>query len=399
MSDEKKVVENTNEKDVLGRIEQASKNVADRIEVISKENDELKGRVKYLEDNKSMDRKEGVKPISFSRLFGGLVSGNMDGYEREIKQEGDKLAREMGIAATADGGALVPSQYLPQEFIEQLRAQIVTAKLGARVLDGLTGSPVLIPKVAGGATVYWVGENGSKTPSDLTMDQLSLTPHEAACLTKVSNRLMQLSNPSIDTLLANDMGAAIARAVDSVALLGTGLNNQPTGLLNWDSIGTYTLTNDAGSGATPIAADVADMVYTLEVANGAQGSVGWASNPRFFNTLAKLRAGAEAADTTAGPFLYRDELKGGMLEGFPIAKSSQIPINIVKGGSGATSSYAFLGNWNDLMVAYWGGVEFRVSKDAGDAFQYNQTWIRASILVDVAVRNEGSFVVVDGVLA
>tara|TARA_R110000824_G_scaffold174733_1_gene352880 strand:- start:1231 stop:1404 length:174 start_codon:yes stop_codon:yes gene_type:complete len=49
------------------------------------------------------------------------------------------------------------------------------------------------------------------------------------------------------------------------------------------------------------------------------------------------------------------------------------------------------GNWNDLMVARWGGLRLAASTDGDNAFSLDQTHIRATLRADVAVRQAKSF--------
>ena len=115
---------------------------------------------------------------------------------------------------------------------EMLYDRAVCIALGATVLDNLTGSPVEIPKQTGGATAYWPGENAAITGSDLTLDQLSLSPKAVGCLVKLSNRLIQLSNPSAEVMVRRDIATALALAIDLKALRGDGTSNTPTGIAN-----------------------------------------------------------------------------------------------------------------------------------------------------------------------
>ena len=62
------------------------------------------------------------------------------------------------------GGSFVPPQYVA-ELIEFLRPQLVTQRLGVRMLTGLVTSPVIFPKLTAGATYYWVGERTAITDS------------------------------------------------------------------------------------------------------------------------------------------------------------------------------------------------------------------------------------------
>ena len=109
------------------------------------------------------------------------------------------------------------------------------------ILQGL----VEIPKQTGGATAYWPGENAAITGSDLTLDQLSLSPKAVGCLVKLSNRLIQLSNPSAEVMVRRDIATALALAIDLKALRGDGTSNTPTGIANTSGINTVAIGTSA----------------------------------------------------------------------------------------------------------------------------------------------------------
>lgn len=340
--------------------------------------------------------KDKVKPVSVTKILYAQTIRDWSGaaYEREIIEKYGEELRALGFGAIGSGGAIVPPEYLPAEFVDMLRSRLVCQKAGARILDNLTGSPVMIPRLASGATAFWVAENAAKTPSDQTLEQLNLTPHEVAAMTKVSNALLKLSNPSVESMINNDLAMVLARAVDLAALAGTGAGNQPFGILNTPAVGSYNLENDAGNGAPPTANDVDEIVDVLEQANADEGSISWVSNSRFFKTIKSMRDGTGGAGT--GQFLFRDEINAGKLNMYPFYKTTQVPVNMTKGVN-VDCSYNIFANWADLIIASWGGVELKASDVAGDSFAYNQTWVRASMLCEIAIRHLGSFVVTLGV--
>ena len=60
------------------------------------------------------------------------------------------------------------------------------------------------------------------------------------------------------------------------------------------------------------------------------------------------------------------------------------------GSAGDTRSILF-GNFDDVMIARWGGMRLLASDTSDDAFSKDQTHIRATMRVDVAVRHAESF--------
>jgi HK97 family phage major capsid protein len=396
----------------LDEIAERTKGVHDMVHQQGEKLEDTEARLGKLEElnqqrvDNDTDADGRVPQVNLLKLVRGLIMRDKPDAERwkdaefehKVAAESDEVARTMGMGTVGAGGALVPTQYLAAAFIDALQARSVTEALGATVLDGLVGSPVEIARLASGMTAEWVDENEEKPEDDLSFEKLTLTPHEVAAFGRVSNRLVMMSNPSIMTLLGNDLTRAIAGAFDIAALRGTGAGAQPVGITNTPGINTHVLAGDVGNGATPTIDDLYDMLYELEADDADMGRMGWALHPRTFNTLRKQRSDSGAAPGT-GQYLLQPDVAApyrGTMIGFPFRMTTRLPINLTKGGSVDCSELLF-GNWEDLLLARWGTLEIRTTQDAGTAFRYNQTWIRASMLGDVGLRHPESFVLSNGV--
>jgi len=330
------------------------------------------------------------KRVSFSKICRALLSGNWDhaGFEREVCRDPearhvDAMARaDLGTGTDATGGVLVPEEYLPEMFIELLRAKTIALRLGATSLDGLTGS-VRIPMQDGGGTAYMVAEHGDITESNLTTDELTLTPHEMAALTVTSKRLVMMGNPSVEAMIQNDLARVLGLKLDDQVLHGDGTGANLTG------IDATTGINTTAMDAVPTFLLLEAMMYEVEADNADEGSLGWGMNPREWSTIRRI------VDTTGRPLM--GSLAEGAtkrLLGHPVATSSQIPINL---GAGTDEGRVFFGNWADLIIGSWGGLVIEVSGEAGDAFKKHQLWIKVLREVDCGVRHPVSFVVDDTV--
>lgn len=331
------------------------------------------------------------KKFSFFRLFNAIAT--KDWSEAEFEREVCKEARKRALGTSDDtaGGYLVPVQAFP-EFVEMLRAESVCLALGARILDGLSGSPVEIPKQTGGATAYWVGDNSSITDSTQATGQITLTPKKCAALTKLSNDLMKLSNPSAEAMVREDVARVIGLAVDLGMLRGSGQSNQPTGIANTGSINTYTH-GSGGNGAVLANMDWAyDMEYELAVDNAMRGKTGFVFHPAIKRNIKKLKVAQYSGDT-GGEYMVLPPPTDVQIEawlGHPFKTTTQLPINLTAGND-SNCTEIYFANWQELILGQWAGMEILASNEAGDAFQYDQTWIRIITLVDVGVRHAESF--------
>ena len=110
---------------------------------------------------------------------------------------------------TTSAGSLVPTDHRPDLYIGALRNSLVVKKLGARVIDGLTGN-VSIPKAGNEPQAGWVAEGSNAPESDATFASVTLTPKHVAAVTEISKQLLQQSSPAADDLLREALGASIA---------------------------------------------------------------------------------------------------------------------------------------------------------------------------------------------
>lgn len=320
----------------------------------------------------------------------GVVIGEWgDGYEKGIMDEYKKKA--MGVGSGGAGGYLVPPQAI-LDMIEALKAQSVVIQSGATVMDGLTGSPVQIPSQTASATAYWIGENSAITASQLTIGQKTAQPHKCAALVKVSNELIMLSNPGAETLVRQDITDALQLAIDIAALRGSGAGSEPRGVVNTTNV------LDLNLGADGARADFTDMdklAGLVEDQNALRGNLGYIMHPKVKRLLRQERI-AQFTSQTDGSYvlLPMSDSDLSRLMAYPFKSTTQIPTNLTK-GSGENLTEIYFGNWKDLVIAMWGGLQIATSNVAGDnnggAFSSDQTWIRAISLVDIVLRHVQSF--------
>ena len=358
-------------------------------------------RLKELEQSRerlagSWSKDDSKRPFSISAVIRGMSMGGLDaagawkGAERE--REAGIAARERALSVGTDsaGGYVVPEEYMA-ELIELLRSKVVATQAGATQLTGLSGSPVKMPKLTGAVTAQWQnGENTSITASDQTFGEVSMTPKMATALTKMSRRLVALSNPSVEAIVRADLVASIARLVDLAAFRGSGSSGQPTGIAQTASINTIT-----SVGAIAIE-DIYDALYKLEEDNSPMNRVALVCHPRTWNQLRKLRAGGST--TGDGAFLIQPDptvAARGTILGYPVYTSTQIPITL----GGGTDTVAYFADFSELLIGQWGTMVIEATESGGDAFQYHQLWVKAVMELDVAVRHPESFVELSGITA
>jgi HK97 family phage major capsid protein len=255
------------------------------------------------------------------------------------------------------------------------------------------GGSMTFPRQSGSSTAYWRGENTAITESEITLNDLTLRPKSVAALVKMSNEVLARSTPAIDGLIERDMKKQIGKAIDLAALRGSGTEYQPLGIANTTGINTLAL---AAAGAIFNFDNAIDMEALLEDDDALEGALGYIMHPRVKNLIRKLKVDSYASQTTNQGYHYPPIMSNAKLEealGFGFKTTTQIPTNLAKGGSTALSEVYF-GNWNELFIGQWGGMELKVSDETSDAFEKNQTWIRVIQEVDMGLRHVESFALV-----
>jgi HK97 family phage major capsid protein len=274
------------------------------------------------------------------------------------------------VLSSTSGSGTIPTELHSEETVSFLYNKLVTASLGARVLDGLQGN-VTIPSVDTGSTSAWIAENGALSAADFDLNSKTASPKHVGALMEVSRNMLQQSSPAIDQLFRDDTAANLAAAIDGAALVGGGAN-QPSGI-------TATLAGSLATFATPTWAEGLAMVAALDTANALGGSLGWAMHPQ---CAKKLQSTLVAADTDSRMIMSAPD----NLYGYKAATSAALTGN----GSPADRGIIF-GNWADLLIAQWAAIDFLANPFESTAYSKGNVQFRAMATVDVIVRRNASF--------
>jgi predicted phage gp36 major capsid-like protein len=125
------------------------------------------------------------------------------------------------------------------EVIPFLRPRTIAVRCGATILE-VAGSNFKLPRQFGTAGATWLPETGSAIAADSAFDSITFTPSRIMGKTMVSYQLLKQSSVDIEAFVGNELGHAIAVAVDAATLYGTG-TNQPKGILTYgfNAAGNY----------------------------------------------------------------------------------------------------------------------------------------------------------------
>lgn len=288
------------------------------------------------------------------------------------------------VGSPATGGYTVETQLLEQNFIELLENRAMVMQLGATMLSGLVGD-VDIPGQASAETAYWIGEAESLTQSEGTFKQIALRMKTVGALSVFTRNMLMQSSIDIEMRIRNSFATRMALAIDRAAIRGTGLANQPRGILNTSGIGSISLGTNGGH---PNWGSIVGLMKEIHIENAMLGGTAWLTNP---HVLAKLMTTPIQTGGTEGNFILKEP--GNILCGFPFYMTNQIPEDLTK-GTGTNLSALILGNWPELIIGEWGVFEVLANPFADNAFNAGSVKVRCMQSVDVNIGNPQAFAVI-----
>jgi HK97 family phage major capsid protein len=288
--------------------------------------------------------------------------------------------RDLTVGTATAGGHTVATDLMAMSFIELLRnrARVLPR---ATMLNDLNGN-IAIPRMTGGATAYWVGEGSDITESQQSFDQVAMSPETVGAFTEFSRKLLIQSSIDVEAMVRRDLATVLALELDRVAINGSGSSNEPTGILQTAGIGSVV---GGTNGAAPDWDDIVDLETEVAVDNADVGDLAYVTNAKVRGKLKKtfVDSGSNAErvwDIRAGDT---------PLNGYAGITTNQVPDDLDKGTATGVCSAILFGNWADLIVALWGGLDIQVNPYAND--KNGGVRVTAFQDADVAPRHAQSF--------
>jgi HK97 family phage major capsid protein/HK97 family phage prohead protease len=258
-----------------------------------------------------------------------------------------RAALAYGTAAAA--GRLVQTELASQSFIDVLRNAMLVRQLGATVFSDLVGD-LDIPRKSAAMTATWSAtETADAAESNLNVDLVSLRLKDLAVYSSVTRKMMQQSSLDIEALIRDDIAFALALGIDQAAIHGTGASGQPTGIVATAGIGSVA---GGTNGLAPTWAHIVGLETAVAVPNADVGNLAYLTN-------AKVRGKLKTTEktTNTGKFVWDES---NQLNGYQGAVSNQVSSTLTKGSSSGVCSAILFGNWADLLIGFWSGVDILV---------------------------------------
>lgn len=313
-------------------------------------------------------------------------------YGEDDKVTEALIQRSLVTDIATGAGVLVPPEF-SAEVIELLRPATVVRRFLTNVIPMERGT-LDIPSLTGGVAGQYIGEAQAQNAEQPTFGDVALTWKKLKVTVPMSNELVMMSNPRVDTIVRDDMIRGLAQTEDQAFLRSDGSQFKPRGLRSWtlaanviNANGTVNLAN--------VTSDLRDLIQALEGADVRMLQPVWLMAPRSKNYLRTVRDGN-------GNFAF-PEINQNQLWGFPVGWTNSIPTNL---GGGGDESEVYLVDFADVVLGESSLMEMEASREATytnsagtlvSAWDRDETVIKALMRHDLAVRHRESLAYLDQV--
>ena len=293
------------------------------IKTTMKENFSLLKAVRAIANNQTLDERsqEVVNAgIAEMRKSGQSYSGQI---VLPIEERADIQATKAG-----KGQEIVAEDKL--NILAPLRDALVLSAAGANFMTGLVGN-VSIPTYSG-STVGWAGEVDAASDGAGTFGEVELSPKRLTAYVDISKQFLIQDSVSAEALLRKDIVDALSNKLEATILGAVaGDATKPAGLFAGVTADTAAITF----------ADILKMEQNLEEAN-VSGNIKFIASPAAKAVLRTTAVGGTKSD-------LRMLMEGNEIDGIPTLVTN-----------GMTAKGLILGNFNDLVIGQWGGIDLTV---------------------------------------
>jgi len=304
-----------------------------------------------------------------------------------------EFEKQLSATDGATGGFLLQEE-IATDLIELLRPASIVRQLNPVIAPMDTGK-LTLPKITGGITASYIGENANAPKTQMAFGQVIATARKLAALVPVSNDLIRRRGAGTDAMVRDDLVNGIAQKSDVSFIRADGTGGEPKGILNW-ALAANIFNSSATINVTNTVTELGKLIEALAGGNVAMLRPAWMFSWRTWRFLFTL---LDANNN----FVFKDELQLGTLFGFPFKTSSQIPDNL---GGGSDESEIYFVDFSDVVIAEATQIMLDVSTEAAyhdgsnvvAAFSLDQTVIRAIIEHDLVMRHDEAIAILDTVL-
>lgn len=271
---------------------------------------------------------------------------------------------------TGSGSGLVAQENLPNLFVDFVRSRIGVKN--ATFLTGLTGAPVTIPAQTSDTTVAWVSGGTTTTDANAAVSEttpvigdVTLTPHKLGGYTVVGKDMVLMGNPDATAIVMRSLLANVAHKLGTTMLKGNASNPTITGVATATGVQTQvipTMSSATWANFTAMIGKIEGLEW-----DGEQEFVMSASDNALLKSIAKGNYGSG--------FIVED----GYLDGRRVHVDGSLSAGDI-----------FLGDWSNVVVGQWGGIELMV--DPYTLATAGSVRVIVSLVCDIGILRPNTFV-------
>ena len=319
------------------------------------------------------------------------------------KQRGYRLPEFKELKENFEAGrgsvGMVTGSYLPMNsrvvdiatsgtaratMYERLKAHSLAFSLGVKSMDGLAADVNLSTETLM-ANSQWVTETGGVVPQiDPAWNGERIGPMRLYTSIPVAHSLLKVNGQAFEEYMADLIMRSQAEALDNALINGDGIT-APLGILNDPAVQVDNL------GADGRAITLDDILEAEEIAcpNHFDSEV---MRYAYLMNAETRKALKQTPKIAGGEYML---MAGNSLNGYPAAVSEHMPNDIVL-GQGANLSALVYGNFADILIMNWGGLDILV--DHYTAARNGTIWMHCSSFVNIKILRPGHFHISNGIL-
>ena len=350
------------------------------------------------------DEQTAGRRFSLLRMLNDIADGRqLSGLEADVAQMGADEYRRLGLSGSgvqvplsalraasgqnvttpADGGNL--AETMASRYVQSLRDNLPIARLGANILTNLVGTlPVITSQ---DITAGWGAEGAEAPTSKAGYAKAVMSPKRNFANMVTTRDLLRQTSFDVEADLIDKINYAHARIIEDAAINGAG-GNAPTGILKTAGIGSVAM---GTNGAAISWAKVVELESVVASLNALKGRLGYLTNAKVIGALKTTVCGSNTSR------FILDALVSNMVNGYGIEMTNLVPANLTKGTATEKCSALIFGNWSDLYVGHWGGIDLIVDPYTGK--RKGEIEICMNCYNDVLVAEPKSFAAIQDILA
>ncbi len=329
---------------------------------------------------------------SWERAFQAIHSGRWDyaGFERECF---DAVSKDHTAGDGTKGAYTVPVQ-LSGEIVELVMAQLSLYDMGITMINDMPPGVYDIPTQESRPDAGAVSENESLSELSYTFGNHRAQPHRVGGYSIISKRLIRNAVPDMEAFIKMQLSKSMAVKVHKLALVGTGSNDEPRGLLLTPNMSS--VSGEATNGKAPTAQALLEMRTDLEESDfdTLNRPAGYLMRPITLEGLQCEKVQQYTGQTSkqgyvfSPPLVWKNELEEKLRA--KIGLTTHIGKTTTKGSATDVAKVIFSADWSNFLMMWWAGIDMSTATEISTSAGSN-IWLKNQI----AAKVEGDFDVVN----